>query len=505
MIFSPEVIALKTARLDSIHSCQTLLYQVVADNIARPFLLKSLCRYWEPGGGASLYLVATDDLRYFLKVKHRSVCVESRLESESDFIRLPSLKNEVNILVGIDSPHVPRMVFYEEREDHSFLALEYLETFDAAVVRMDASQLLAAWEALEQFVRQLYASGIVHTDIHEGNICFRNNEIVLCDFEEARVLDQNLPFEESLDYCGVNRYGNVGEFPVETGRGIGGFTCLQRLREVFKNLIRKKLSSFLSECHFDQSCPFNLDELQEEDLRIYQSVNIGGISIAGQRPMRDSRQNIVRYFLFRQWRRENKSIRHLDIGCNLGTFNFLAAEQPYVGASTGLEAFSRYIDAANCLRFLTDAWKTRFRHFVCGESHFEDIGYMGVELCSMFSVYHHISSRVEFLSAIARYRPGILLAEFATQERYYPERGSVEAEIEFIRQQLGYRYAVTLMNSLDYGRPVVLFGDERPTFTDRVFILLSRSRCFAAAMTALQFATRPRSKYDDVRKSKAGP
>lgn len=487
MIFSSHIIDLKTVYLDGINSHPDLLERVVTDNLQGPVTYTPLKRYWEPGGGASLFLVSATDLTCFLKVKHRSITVESRLESETNFIPLPSLTNEAQMLTQIGSPHVPKIIFHEERGEYSFLALEYLKPFDAAVSAMDAAGLLAAWETLETFVRQLHAGGIAHTDLHEGNICFRGDEIVVCDFEEARMLRQDLPFEESLDFCGCNRYGNVGEFPAETGKGISGLTCLIRLREVFCELIRQRLQAFLTECRFDQSCPFNLDELQEEDLRIYQSVNIGGITVTGQRPMRDTRKNILRYFLYRQWQKAGRDIRYLDLGCNLGTFNFLAAEQSFVTESVGLEAFSRYIDAANCLRFLTDARKVRFRQFVCGETSFDEIGYTGTDLCTMFSVYHHIAARAQFLAAVARYRPGVLLAEFATQERYYPERGSVEAEIEFVRGQLGYRHAVILQNSPDYGRPVVLFADEYPSFIDRVFMFLSRSRFFSVVLALLVF------------------
>lgn len=492
MQFSSEAIKNKIKYLDSIDSRPGLIERVVSSHLPYPFNLEKLKRYWEPGGGSSLFLISTLDSRYFLKVKHHSVFVESRLESEENFNRIPSLENEAHFLSLLNSQHTPEVLFYEERDDHSFLALECLEPFEHAVTRMGATQLLLAWDELESFIRQLYSRGIVHTDLHEANICFRKDKLIVCDFEEARFLNQDVPFESSLDYCGINSYGNVGAFPVETGRGIAGLTCLARLREVFKGLVRERLRNYLEECHFDQSCPFNCDTLQEEDPRIYQSVDLAGLSIAGQRPMSDSRKNVLTYFLYRTWQKVKRPLHHFDLGSNLGTFCFLAAEQPFVAESTGLEAFDRYIEAANSLRFLIDAKKVRFRQFVCGESSFEGIGYAGVEVCTMLSVYHHISSRDAFLSALACHRPAFILAEFATQERYYPERGSVAAEIEYIRERLGYQYAVTLMQSSDYHRPLILFSDETLAFIDRFFMHIAKTRLFAVGMALLGTIGRPK-------------
>jgi len=491
MLFSPEAIKNKTDHLDSILSHPELVEQVIGTHLSTPFQVEKLERYWEPGGGATLFRIQTESESYFLKVKHRSVFVESRLESAPDFDRRPSLENEAQFLALLDSPQTPGVLFYEERDAYCFLALHYLEPFAQAVGRMSFTCLLEAWDELESFIRELHARGIVHSDLHEGNLCFRDDKLVVCDFEEARFLKQELPFEASLDYCGRNLLGDVGEYPSATGKGIGGLTCLVRLREVFQQLVRERLSGFLSECHFDQSCPFNCDELQEEDPRIYQSVNLAGLSIAGQRPVRDSRKNVLTYFLFRQWQKQKAPVRHLDLGSNLGTFCFHAAGLPFVAETRGFEAFDRYIEAANALRFLLQADKVRFEHFVCGTSNLADTGYSGAEVCSMLSVYHHISDREAFLAALRQQRPALLLAEFATQERYYPERGSVFKEIEFVRERLGYRHAVSLMNSSDYLRPLVLFTDEPLSAADRFFMRLVKTRLFTPGLALLQLLGRP--------------
>jgi len=495
MIFSQEAITLKKKYLDSINAFPELLIAVVSKNLHAPFELKTLSRYWEPGGGASLYIISVESQRYFLKVKHCSIFVESRLESETGFIHIPSLKNEAHFLDLLNSPHTPKVLFYEERDDHSFLALEYLEPFEQAVAGMSTKQLLLSWNKLESFVRHMHALSIVHTDLHEGNLCFRKDELVVCDFEEARILFQDQPFELSLDYCGRNSFGDVGAFPEETGKGIGGLTCLVRLRKVFQSLVLQRLRDCLAECNFDQSCPFNSDILQVEDPRIYQSINLAGLNIAGQRPMRDSRKNVLEYFLFRQSQRKRGGIRHVDFGSNLGTFCFLAGKQPFVVESIGLEAYERYVEAANAIRFITDSSTVCFRQFVCGESDFDEIGYGGVDVCTLLSVYHHITLRDGFLSALARHRPTMILAEFATQERYYPERGSVVAEIEYIRERLGYRTVVTLMHSPDYERPLVLFADEPITSIDRLFMRLAATRFFS-----LGFALLLKSEYAKSKK-----
>lgn len=494
MVFSQEAITLKKKYLDSINAFPELLSAVVSNNLRVPFELKMLSRHWEPGGGASLYLINTQSQRYFLKVKHCSIFVESRLESEPEFIHIPSLKNEALFLDLLNSPQTPKVIFYEERDDYSFLALEYLEPFEQAVTHMSANQLLLSWDKLESFVRRMYSLNIVHTDLHEGNLCFRKDELVVCDFEEARMLFQDQPFEISLDYCGQNNFGDVGAFPEETGKGIGGLTCLVRLRKVFQSLVLKRLRDCLAECNFDQNCPFNSDILQEEDPRIYQSINLAGLNVIGQRPVRDSRKNVFEYFLFRQSQRKSSVIRHVDIGSNLGIFCFLAVKQPFDVESIGLEAYDRYVEAANAIRFITDSSMVCFRQFVCGESDFDEIAYGGVDVCTLLSVYHHIVSRDDFLSSLERNRPTLILAEFATQERYYPERGSVAAEIDYIRARLGYGEVVTLMHSPDYGRPLVLFADEPVTTIDRIFMRLAATRLFSLGMALLRRSARARSK-----------
>ena len=206
---------------------------------------------------------------------------------------------------------------YIEEDGFSFLFIEHLWPFKDRVDDFNSKELLEVYEQIELTVRNLYENDIVHTDIHENNIMFRENIPVLIDFEEAKVLSQQVPFEESLDMCGENAWGNVGHMPEEHGFA-GGYTCLNRLKQVFTKLITSRLNDLVKECNFDSSCPF-LNALDHgEDERLYQSINLPDYSVEGQRPLIDERiEFIVRISdkLFR------KPFTHLDIGSNLGRFN----------------------------------------------------------------------------------------------------------------------------------------------------------------------------------------
>lgn len=472
MQFSHEAIACKQRYLDAILGRPELLSEVVARNIGPAFELIHIARIWEPGGGATLFRVARADGDLFLKVKHRRVCVESRLESERAFIQKPSLVNERDFLACVEPDIAPKLVFYDEQDGFCFLAVEWLDTFAVACERFSADEMLSAWNHLVSIVGKLFKQGIVHTDIHEGNICFRGNLPVLCDFEEARKLTQELPFEESLDYVGVNCYGNVGEFPANTSKGPTGLTCLARLRRVFQRLLLKKLPAYLESCNFDASCPFNMDELQDEDSRIYQSIKVGSLKIAGQRPASDLRHNIVIYLLH-CLAVEGRGVNYLDIGSNMGSFCFLAAEQPLVVKAIGLEAFEKYVTAAELIGFARDCSNVSFHRFVCGEDRL-DVVAEPIDFCTMLSVYHHIKDRDQFLDELRQKRPRMVLAEFATQERYYPQRERVEAEIDFIREKLSFRYVSIISHSKDYGRPLVLFSNNKLRNVDRFWFAMAQ-------------------------------
>jgi len=474
MLFNNEVLHKKIFFLDAVLQTD-FTENIVAQYIAEPFSIKLIPRTWEPGGGATLFCIETNDKRYFLKAKHANLLLESRLESEPNFSSQKSLKNEFDILTAINTPWVPKVIFYAEHNNFTFLALEWLEPFEQVVNKMEVGELWQAWNDLTNLVKDLFKRNIVHTDIHELNICFRDDKLVLCDFEEARIVHQNLSFEESLDYCGENLYGNVGFFPSETGKGPPGLTCLLRIRDVFRKLIKNKLPEYLRQCHFDNECPFNLDSLQEQDDRIYQSLNFPDLSVQGQRPERDFRLLLLSYFLSKVSLKDHY-VEHLDIGSNLGMFCFKASEHKYVKSSVGIEAFPSFVEAANILKFTYGFEKVNFYEFICGRNTLLELK-KNFNFVTMLSVYHHISEKDFFLDDLKRLSPSWLLVEFATQERYYKERGSLGKEVAYVQEKLSYPFVYHLADSPDYQRPLILYTKVEFDKIDKVFLFfLSRRR-----------------------------
>ncbi len=339
---------------------------------------------------------------------------------------------------------------------------------------MTSRQVLDAWDQVEGAAECLFDLGLVHTDIHEHNICFRGNQVVLIDFEDARRLRQDLPFLNSLDMVGANKYGKVGDFPDVKGR-IKGLTCLNRLRHVFESALRKQhLPKLLAKCKFDNECPFNKDLLQKPDNRLYQSLDFPGLRKSGQRPMYDCRQAMFTY-LMRRWACRIPRIRHLDIGSNLGVFCLRAADLSFVERSTGVEAYADYVNVAQALAFIFWRPKARFLNAICGEV--DLAGLAGpADAITMLSVYHHIPNKKRFLDSIKSIGATFFLGEFATQERYYPERGSVAAELEYIQKRTGYGTKQVLATTPDYGRPVVLFSHRKMSGLDKLICRVLCSR-----------------------------
>jgi tRNA A-37 threonylcarbamoyl transferase component Bud32 len=473
MLFDHEALHNKTLFLDAILRRPDLLEKVISRHLRESFRYIRLPRVWEPGGGATLFRIESGEGPLLLKVKHRSVYVESRLESEPDFLRKPSLQNEHELLSRLSGRPFARSVFFDEEGSFQFLALEWLEPFDDAVRTMTAAQLFSAWHEIVKAVRTLFDMGIVHTDVHEQNICFRDGAPVLVDFEEARSLRQDVAFEDSLDVAGENKFGSVGEFPATEG-SVKGLTCLRRLRDVFKPLIRERLPRLIEEANFDDSCPYNLDELQEPDPRVYQSIDFPDLRVEGQRPKRDLRQLFFGYLLCKTGHQEG-TVSHVDLGSNLGAFCFEAARYPFVDSSLGLEAFDRYVEIANILEFLYDIQRTRFAVFVCGK---DSIGneLKRADLVTMFSVYHHIAGKDAFLGELKELGAKYLLAEFAVQDRYYPQRGGLLHELDHIQSAAGYTKRYQLALSQDYQRPIILFTNQGLTLSDRLFIRSANSR-----------------------------
>ncbi len=459
MLFDPEAIQNKITSLDSILNFRELLEDVIASNIFDDYSIQQVPRVWEPGGGATLFKITTSSNKYFLKVKSSNVWVESRLESESSYKRIPSLVNEYNFIKELNTYEwVPKIIFFEERLGFHFLSMEWLESFDTLATSMSPSDLLDCWYILENAVQRLYKIGIVHTDIHENNICFRGKKIVLVDFEEARFLDQRVPFVDSLDVSGHNRYGDVGDFPVMANNIVPlSLTCLNRLKLIFRKLIKNKLPQFIKQCNFDHTCEYNLDQLQEPDSRIYQSLQIENLSITGQRPVDDRRIDLLA-FLFKRLK-YIYPIVHLDIGSNLGRFCFTLSKLTCVKISIGVEASKDFFQASKLIKFAYNIPKVQLYNFICGSKSLSSVA-SEVNLVTMFSVYHHIRNKDFFLSDLRQIKPKLLISEFATQDRFYPERGSLSDEIAHIKEYLDYKHIFKVSITKDYRRPVIIFSDR---------------------------------------------
>jgi malonyl-CoA O-methyltransferase len=458
MQFFPEAIENKMRHIDQIQARPDLIDRIVKGQLGPDATWSAVPRVWEPGGGSSLFLLAAGGQSFWLKVKHRTCWVESRLESEPDWTRIPSLEHESHMLNELAGPVVPAVRFYTEQEDFTFLAVEKLQPFSQFAAAARCDDLLRVWKELLILVRGLFERGIVHTDIHENNLCMRGDSIVLVDFEEAKHLTQDVPFEASLDYVGENRYGNVGEFPKGHSE-VEGLTCLARLRLVFKRLLADKLPEQLAQCNFDQDCPFNLDALQQPDARIYQSVSVAGVTVSGHRHLTDSRLALVRTLL-QQLPDRAEGIRYVDLGCNLGVFCFMAARLPQVALAVGLEAFAPYVSAARTIAFLDDLdSQCRAEQFICGEDDLQ-AATGPIHVLSMLSMYHHVANKEQCLDEIRRVNPDWILGEFAAEDRFYPERGSLQAELQHMQAALGYAHCEFIAQSRDYHRPVYVFSHQ---------------------------------------------
>lgn len=458
MQFNPTALDAKQRHLDSILAQPDLLARTVRTLVGDvPYEIVALRRPWEPGGGASLFRVTTNGAAYFLKVKHVSVTIESKLEGEAAFSPVPSLRNEHEMLRRLAGrAWVPAVHGYVEAEEHCFLLLEELTSFEAGTVELGAGAVVEAYEAIVAAVRALYADGIVHTDLHEKNLMFRGTTPVLVDFEEARVLRQAEPFEACLDVVGKSAMGDVGEMP--TADGIpGGLTCLTRLRNVFTLLVTARLEPLIRSCNFDSSCPFLATLDHGKDERIYQSIQVPGLQLAGQRPLDDPRIPVIAKVGRRLF---DAPYTHLDIGSNLGRFNLEMAQQPGVRRSIGVEAYDKYVELSRVLAFLSDVPNAIYHCAVGGDDSLHALlGGERVDLVTIYSVYHHIRNKRAFLADLAALAPRAVLLEMASQPECYESRSWQTAAGE-IAAALGLPHSKVIGQSADYQRPIVLLSRE---------------------------------------------
>lgn len=479
MLYSGSALKLKRKHAGSITPGTPLLKEVLSEYIKEPYEIFSLEREWSPGSGASLFKISTKSRDIFLKAMNLEITIESKLEKEKCFIDIAAIRNEHDFIKVIKEKlnleNVPGIIFYTERNNFGFLATEWLTRFSDLIESLDMDEIMRIYNCIHNFAYCLFKNGIVHTDIQENNILFRNKTPVIADFGETRYLQQDLPFNDSIDYKGTNRYGHLGKMPLTKNSGIKGYTCLSRFKKVFDKYIIKKLYGFAKECIFDNSCPYNKDVLQEEDRRIYQSIQIGELKISGQRPFVDERhlaaKTIIEKFILKYG-----SLVYVDIGSNTGSFCFEIAKLKGISRCIGIEAYEKYVKFANALKFILNSPKTVFYNIVCGEENMQNkIPELNVQsdkrkFVSLFSVYHHIENKESCLDWLKELSPAGVMIEFATQERYYRERGSWDKEAEYIKEKLKVKYANKICTSADYKRPIVVFSDESISYNTMLWL-----------------------------------
>ncbi len=349
------------------------------------------------------------------------------------------------------SIHVPQTFQYSESGEFGFLLLESLVPFADRVGELSAAELVAVYGKLEALTRTMFARNIVHTDIHEQNVMFRGAEPVLIDFEEARVLAQDCAFEESLDYVGATRLGTVGDMPSETG-ALPGHTCLSRLRDVVKPLVRAKLDALIQQCNFDSACPFLAALDHGKDERIYQSIDLANLRVEGQRPLQDNR---IPQVLDAVRRHFTRPISHLDIGSNLGRFNLELSRSDLVARSIGVEAYHTYVDLSRVIAFLADNPKVRFHCAECGKDRLSDVlAGESIDCVTIYSVYHHIRDKAAFLADLKQLDPELVLFEMPVQPECYSGK-TWQQEMDFICAALGAPGWELVARSDDYERPIL--------------------------------------------------
>src|SRR6185369_4620594 len=210
-----------------------------------------------------------------------------------------------------------------------------------------------------------------------------------------------------------------------------------------------RLDPLIRSCNFDSSCPFLTTLDHGNDDRVYQSIQIPGVSIAGQRPPDDPRVATIARVGARLF---DRPYTHLDVGSNVGMFNLAMARQPQVRRSIGVEAYDKYVELARALAFLAGVDNVAFHCAVAGEDSIGGrLGGEPVDLVTIYSVYHHIREKERFLADLAALGPAYVLLEMASQPECYEGR-SWETAVEAIARGVGMPFAQVIGQSADYQR-----------------------------------------------------
>jgi 2-polyprenyl-3-methyl-5-hydroxy-6-metoxy-1,4-benzoquinol methylase len=488
MKFNEAVIQIKHQEIALAESREDLARAVMAEILEVEGLdLERIEPRWRPGGGAVFFCIRREGRpRLVLKMKSLRLSVESRLEGETEFTRTPSIRHEQEILGRLHDVPVPLSLGYVERDGFGFHLMEWHPALSSKLPDLTVPELQAAFDSVRRAVRALYEQGMAHTDLHEENILLDGEgRALLIDFEEAKWVEQDAIFEESLDVTGATDLGDTGFVPaeldawqvggwwerlVEALPRLGGprrvlrgadllagptirYCCLNRLEKLTWHWMRKRVVAMIRAANWDDSSPYNLDELQEPNDKHYQSIRVPGIRLEGQRPLKDERLDqmvdVVREL-------GSDGLRCLDIGCNLGMLTLRLAEESSVAEAVGVEADERVMDCAHALAIYAQCGKARFVRAVCGEDDLCAMLSGRFDVTTVLSIYHHIPNREDFVSQLGRICQGLCVIEPATQERYYPQRGDFRSEMEWVRQGAEFRTLRVIGESRDFRRPIFL-------------------------------------------------
>ncbi len=456
MIFSEEIIRYKNQNKDKKNEKLQHVKIYLSNYLQEKYELKindSICA----DGGATFFRVQTNGKDIFLKVKEKYMYVESRLEEETEFIKESGLHHEYCMLKQAKNAgvNVPNIFFFGSDDNYDFLGTEYIaESLLDVIDQSEIDDIIKLWTELYNDVKRLYDHGIVHTDIHEHNIRVKNGKIVLVDFEESRFLRQSVEFEKSLDYLGYNGISNVGVFSNYMNQDYTvPYTCLSRVLEMFKSVLAKKLFSFASKCNYDSTngiCT-TLDHGKTD--KTYQEISNKYFSISGQRDETariDCIEGVCDYLF------GGEKFCHVDIGSNNGLFGReLVNCYKNQCRSIGLEGTHNYNVLARGLAFLDDAKDTQYMDFICGEDCLNRVNFGDPCVVTVFSVWHHIVNKKEFLEELKKKKLKAIIFEFAIDKELYID-GDWKSELKKIKEYLCYKGEYLVSSSEDYHRPIVM-------------------------------------------------
>jgi len=459
MEYNNDVLECKEKYLDIILQKPTILEKVIKRNVESEWSIEHIQRVWEPAGGSTLFILYVGSIKYFLKVKHKSVLVESKLEEEIKFMEFSSLANEFFMIRKIKSNFVPRILFFDEEDEMLFLALEYVEySFAERLSMASLVETLEIWGKLNECVASLFNENIVHCDLHEENIRFRENgDVVLIDFEESRYIQQKVEYLQSLDYVGKNFISSLGECPrASICDNKEKHNCLKRLKEEFDKYIVKQLHSQIEKCNYDSNNGICTSLDHGESQEIYQSINTSLFKIKGQRGFEDNREILIRKVV--ETLSKGYECVYIDIGSNNGNFcREISKQMEGEIRCIGLEGFSEFNILAKALSFLENCHNIEFYNFVCGQDNLTELNIDVPCIFSVFSVWHHIINKEAFLNQVKSMDTKYMIFEMAIQPECY-EGKTWEEELKYIAKTVGFKHHEVIGHSKDYKRPIILLA-----------------------------------------------